>query len=83
MYKGSKGKNKAFQANQTTTERQARGQYYKNPKIYELMTEKVFTTDCPNIHKSGSIKGMENKYDCWKRRIKVKYGDYIYLQPED
>ena len=34
--------------------------YYSSPKKYEIATGKTFTTHCPCIHSTGSVKGMVN-----------------------
>lgn len=54
--------------------------YYSSPRQYQNVTGKKMTTNCPSIHKTGSVRGM-NKQELWKRRDKVRYGDWIYLQP--
>lgn len=54
--------------------------YYSSPKKYEMATGKRFTENCPNIHRTGSVKGMNKLYG-WKDRDKVRHGNYIYLQP--
>ena len=32
--------------------------YYSSPKQYENATGKRFTTNCPCIHRTGSVRGM-------------------------
>lgn len=32
--------------------------YYSSLQKYEAATGKTFTTNCPNIHRTGSVKGM-------------------------
>lgn len=55
--------------------------YYSNPKRYEIATGKIFTTHCPCIHRTGSVKGMV-KLGFWsKDSDKVRHGNYIYEQP--
>lgn len=55
--------------------------YYSSPKKYENATGKRFTTDCPSIHRTGSVRGMV-KLGYWsKDSNKVKHGNYIYQQP--
>lgn len=55
--------------------------YYSSPKKYEIATGKTFTTHCPCIHKTGSVKGMV-KLGFWdKGSDKVRHGNYIYKQP--
>lgn len=50
-------------------------------KKYEIATGKTFTTHCPCIHRTGSIKGMV-KLKFWdKDSDKVRHGNYIYKQP--
>ena len=55
--------------------------YYHSPKQYEMCTGRRFTTDCPSIHRSGSVIGMNKLYG-WKGRDKVRHGEYVYLQPK-
>lgn len=55
--------------------------YYISPKKYEIATGKTFTTHCPCIHRTGSVKGMV-KLGFWdKDSDKVRHGNYIYKQP--
>lgn len=55
--------------------------YYNSPKQYENATGKRFTTNCPCIHRTGSVRGMV-KLGYWsEKRDKVKSGKWIYLQP--
>ena len=54
--------------------------YYSSPKMYEYATGKRFTENCPCIHRTGSVRGM-NKLFGWDKRDKVRHGNYIYLQP--
>lgn len=55
--------------------------YYSSPKKYEIATGKTFTTHCPCIHKTGSVKGMV-KLGFWsKDSDKVRHENYIYEQP--
>lgn len=55
--------------------------YYSSPKKYEYATGKQFTTDCPSIHRTGSIKEMV-KLGYWsKDSDKVRCGNYVYQQP--
>lgn len=55
--------------------------YYSSPKKYEAATGRRFTANCPNIHRTGSVRGMV-KLGFWpKDGDKVRYGSYIYLQP--
>lgn len=43
--------------------------------------EKIFTTHCPCIHRTGSVKGMV-KLGFWSQDSdKVRHGNYIYEQP--
>lgn len=55
--------------------------YYSSPKKYEYATGKTFTTNCPNIHKTGSIKGMIKQGFWRKESNKVRHGNWIYEQP--
>lgn len=55
--------------------------YYCSPKKYEIATGKTFTTHCPCIHRTGSVKGMV-KLGFWSQDSdKVRHGNYIYEQP--
>lgn len=55
--------------------------YYSSPREYETKTGKHFTTNCSNIHRTGSVKGMV-KLGFWdKDSDKVRHGNYIYQQP--
>lgn len=55
--------------------------YHSSPKKYEIATGKTFTTHCPCIHRTGSVKGMV-KLKFWdKDSDKVRHGDFIYKQP--
>lgn len=55
--------------------------YYSSPKKYENATGKRFTTNCSNIHVTGSVKGMV-KLGFWsKDSDKVRHGNWIYQQP--
>lgn len=55
--------------------------YYSSPKQYENARGKRFTTQCPCIHVSGSVRGMV-KLGYWSaKRDKVRHGSWIYLQP--
>ena len=55
--------------------------YYSSPKKYENATGKRFTTDCPSIHRTGSVRVMV-KLGYWsKDSDKVRNGNYIYQQP--
>lgn len=46
-----------------------------------LKTGKIFTTHCPCIHRTGSVKGMV-KLGFWSQDSdKVRHGNYIYEQP--
>ena len=55
--------------------------YYSSPKKYEMATGKTFTTHCPYIHRTGSVKGMV-KLGFWSQDSdKVRHGNYIYEQP--
>lgn len=55
--------------------------YYSSPKRYEIATGKIFTTHCPCIHRTGSVKGMV-KLGFWSQDSdKVRHGNYIYEQP--
>ena len=55
--------------------------YYSSPNRYEIATGKIFTTHCPCIHRTGSVKGMV-KLGFWsKDSDKVRHGNYIYEQP--
>lgn len=55
--------------------------YYSSPKKYEIATGKTFTTHCPCIHSTGSVKGMVNLKFWDKDSDKVRHGNYIYNQP--
>ena len=56
--------------------------YYSSPKHYETTTGKAFTTKCSSIHRTGSDRGMV-KLGFWdKDSDKVRYGNYIYQQPQ-
>lgn len=55
--------------------------YYSSPKRYEAATGKRFTTNCPCIHITGSVRGMV-KLGFWKKEDnKVRHGNWIYKQP--
>ena len=55
--------------------------YYSSPKKYDHAPGKRFTTDCPSIHRPGSVRGMV-KLGYWsKDSDKVRNGNYIYQQP--
>lgn len=55
--------------------------YHSSPKKYEMATGKTFTTHCPCIHRTGSVKGMV-KLGFWSQDSdKVRHGNYIYEQP--
>lgn len=55
--------------------------YYSTPKKYEAATGKTFTMNGSCIHRTGSVKGMV-KLGFWsKDSDKVRYGNWIYLQP--
>ena len=55
--------------------------YHNSPKQYERATGKRFTTNCPCIHRTGSVRGMV-KLGYWdKDGDKVRCGNWIYLQP--
>lgn len=55
--------------------------YYSSPRKYENATGKRFTSNCPSIHKTGSVKGMV-KLGFWgKNSDKVRHGNWIYQQP--
>ena len=55
--------------------------YYSSPKRYEAATGKRFTTNCPCIHITGSVRGMV-KLGFWKKEDnKVRQGNWIYKQP--
>lgn len=55
--------------------------YYNSPKQYERATGKRFTTNCPCIHRTGSVRGMV-KLGYWdKDGDKVRCGKWIYFQP--
>lgn len=43
--------------------------------------QKVHIEQYPNFHKSGSIKGMKEKY-YGKNSMLVRCGDYIYNVPQ-
>ena len=43
--------------------------------------QKVHIEQYPNFHKSGSIKGMKEKY-YGKNAMLVRCGDYIYNVPQ-
>lgn len=43
--------------------------------------QKVHIEQYPNFHKSGSIKGMKEKY-YGKNAMLVRCGDYIYNMPQ-
>lgn len=54
--------------------------YYSSPKQYEIATGYSFTTDCPSIHITGSVRGMV-KLGFWERSDnKVRYKSWIYNQ---
>lgn len=47
----------------------------------KMATGKTFTTHCPCIHRTGSVKGMV-KLGFWSQDSdKVRHGNYIYEQP--
>ncbi len=55
--------------------------YFSSPKRYENTTGKRFTTNCPCIYVTGSVKGMV-KLGFWsKDSDKVRHGNWIYQQP--
>lgn len=55
--------------------------YFNSPRQYENRTGKRFTKNCPNIHRTGSVRGMV-KLGFWEKdKHKVRCGNYIYLQP--
>lgn len=55
--------------------------YYNSPREYENKTGKKFTTNCPCIHVTGSVRGMV-KLGFWKKDDdKVRHGKLIYKQP--
>lgn len=55
--------------------------YYSSPRKYENATGKRFTSSCPCIHKTGSVKGMV-KLGFWDKNCdKVRHGNWIYQQP--
>ena len=55
--------------------------YYSSPRKYENATGKRFTSNCPCIHRTGSVKGMV-KLGFWdKDSDKVRHGNWIYQQP--
>lgn len=48
--------------------------YYSSPQQYENTTGKRFTTKCPCIHRTGSVRGMV-KLGYWpKKEIKLDMG---------
>lgn len=54
--------------------------YYSSPKQYENATGKRFTTNCPCIEATGSVRGMV-KLGYWRAEDdKVRHGKYIYNQ---
>lgn len=55
--------------------------YYSSSKKYENATGKRFTTDCPNIHITGSVRGMVESGYLSEDSDKVRNGNYIYQQP--
>ena len=55
--------------------------YFSSPRQYENATGKRFTTKCPSIHRTGSIKGMI-KLGFWNKNDNiVRHGNWIYRQP--
>ena len=55
--------------------------YFSSPRQYENARGKRFTTNCPCIHISGSVRGMV-KLGFWnKEDDKVRHGNFIYKQP--
>ena len=55
--------------------------YFRNPRQYENAIGKRFTTECPSIHRTGSIKGMI-KLGFWNKNNNiVRHGNWIYKQP--
>ena len=55
--------------------------YYSSPKKYEMATGKTFTTHCPCIHRTGSVKCMVILGFWSQDSDKVRHGNYIYEQP--
>lgn len=55
--------------------------YYKTAYEYEAATGKIFTTDCSNIHRTGSVRGMIERGYWSKDDDMVRHGNYIYRQP--
>ena len=55
--------------------------YYNSPRQYENATGKRFTTKCPCIHRTGSVRGMVKLDTDPKKGDKVRHGNWIYLQP--
>ena len=52
--------------------------YFSSPKQYENATGRRFTTNCPCIHISGSVKGMVKQGFWSKDDDKVRHGSYVY-----
>lgn len=55
--------------------------YFSSPRQYEQKTGKKFTTSCPCIHVTGSVRGMVKQGFWDKDSDKVRHGNWIYQQP--
>ena len=55
--------------------------YFSSPRQYENAKGKRFTTNCPCIHITGSVKGMVKQGFWSKNSDKVRHGSWIYEQP--
>lgn len=52
--------------------------YYSSPKQFEAKTGRIFSTNYPSIHRTGSVRGMI-KLGFWSKEDDiVRHGNYIY-----
>lgn len=73
------GIKRAFRKIWSFQERNLKDGIAKGEKM--MATGKTFTTHCPCIHRTGSVKGMV-KLGFWSQDSdKVRHGNYIYEQP--
>lgn len=54
-----------------------KGRYFKSEKEYTVMTSKRVDRNSPNIHVSGSVRGMRKLYWGYECDV-VRVGNYIY-----
>lgn len=74
------GIKRAFRKIWSFQERNLKDGIAKGEKM-AMATGKTFTTHCPCIHRTGSVKGMV-KLGFWSQDSdKVRHGNYIYEQP--